>query len=96
MPDHVHLVARLPTTTSIADLVKQVKGASSHFANDKLKLAAQFKWQGSYGAFTVSRSNLDEVVAYVKRQKEHHANQQLWPDYEQTFEEIDPSQKDAD
>lgn len=27
--DHVHLLARIPTTVSIAELAKQVKGASS-------------------------------------------------------------------
>ena len=31
--DHVHVVARIPATLSVAELVKQIKGSSSHLAN---------------------------------------------------------------
>lgn len=37
IPDHVHLVVTIPSTVAIADLVKQVKGVSSHFMNETLK-----------------------------------------------------------
>jgi REP element-mobilizing transposase RayT len=90
MPDHVHLVVSFPTTTSIADLAKQVKGVSSHFVNEMLKPEAQFKWQGSYGAFTVSRWDLERAIEYVKRQKEHHLADDLYPEWEETFEEEKP------
>jgi REP element-mobilizing transposase RayT len=87
--DHVHLVVSFPTTITIANLVKQVKGVSSHFVNEVLTPPVQFKWQGSYGAFTVSRWDVDKVVQYVKRQKEHHAADNLWPEWEEAFEEVD-------
>ena len=86
--DHIHLVVSLPTTLAIADLVKQAKGVSSHLVNDELAADTHFKWQGSDGAFTVSRWDLDRIVQYVKCQKEHHAANDLWLDWEQTFEEI--------
>jgi len=89
MPDHVHLVASLPTTITIADLVKQVKGVSSHLVNETLKPASQFKWQGSYGAFTVSRWDLERVIEYVKHQKQHHATGGLFPEWEEAFEEVE-------
>ncbi len=50
MPDHVHMAVSFPTTITVADLVKQVKGVSSHFVNEALKPNDEFKWQGSYGA----------------------------------------------
>jgi putative transposase len=87
--DHVHVLLAIPTTVSIADLVKQLKGVSSHFANDELELDYQFKWQGSYGAFTVSRWDVDKVKQYVKRQKEHHAAGELMLEFEETFEELE-------
>jgi REP element-mobilizing transposase RayT len=90
MPEHVHVVVRLPATVAIADLVKQIKGASSRFVNAELRPENQFKWQGSYGAFTVGQGELDRVVAYVRRQKEHHAEGGLWPEFEATFEEFTP------
>ena len=89
--DHVHLLVSLPTTISIAELVKQVKGVSSRFVNDVLRPEAYFKWQGSYGAFTVSPGDLDRLVNYIQRQKEHHQTGQLVVEWEQTFEEVEAS-----
>jgi len=87
--DHVHLVVELPATLTVADLVKQVKGGSSHFFNHTLQPAAPFKWQGIYGAFTISRWDLEKIILYVKRQKEHHHQQEnLVADWERPFEEI--------
>lgn len=71
--DHVHLLVELPTTIAIADLVKNLKGISSHFVNETLRPEAVFKWQASYSAFTVSRWDVSKVVGYIKNQKEHHA-----------------------
>jgi REP element-mobilizing transposase RayT len=88
--DHIHLLVSLPATVTIANLVKQVKGVSSHFVNETLKPAAQFKWQASYGAFTVSRWDVDRIVAYIQRQKEHHAADTLLQDYDEMFEEFSP------
>lgn len=87
--DHTHLCASFTATDTIANLVKQVKGVSSHFTNEVLKPEGQFKWQGSYGAFTVSRWDVDRIVQYIKRQKEHHANSEVWPEFEETFEEFE-------
>jgi len=89
--DHVHLVTSFPTTVTVAHLVKQIKGVSSHFVNETLRLETQFKWQGGYAAFTVSRWDLPRVVGYVKRQKEHHAVDDLWAALEETFELVEPN-----
>jgi REP element-mobilizing transposase RayT len=86
--DHVHLLVTIPATVTIANLVREMKGVSSHFVNDELDSAGQFKWQGSYGALTVSRWDVDQIVAYVKGQKEHHGANDLRQDLEQTFEEF--------
>lgn len=88
---HVHLVVSLPATITIASLVKQVKGVSSHFVNETLQPETQFKWQGGYPAFTVSRWDLSKVVGYVKRQKEHHGADDLWVELEETCELAEPT-----
>ncbi len=69
--DHVHLLVRFPTLVSIADLAKQVKGVSSHLVGQHLRLP--FKWQGGYGAFTLSKSQVPRVRDYVLAQQRHHA-----------------------
>ena len=75
--DHVHVLVRIPTTISVAGLVKQTKGASSHLAAQRL--GKTFKWQGAYGAFTVSRADVPRIRAYILRQEEHHRSGELNP-----------------
>ena len=84
MPDHMHLLVQLHTTVAVADLLKEVKGASSHLITHQVAPGEFFKWQGAYGAFTVSRDNVSAVKAYIERQKEHHARNDLWVEWEQT------------
>jgi putative transposase len=95
MPDHVHVVLIMPSTVTIADLVKQLKGASSHFYNHIMQPEMPFKWQGSYGAFTVSRWDVDRIVAYVMNQKRHHADATVLSDWEETYEEVESPSEDV-
>jgi putative transposase len=85
--DHVHLLVRPPTTISVADLVKQVKGSSSHMVSSRLH--EPFRWQGRYGAFTVSPSHVPRVRDYVLNQERHHADGSTHPRLEQTEEEVE-------
>src|ERR1041384_7016042 len=48
MPDHVHLLVRMPMTISIAEFVRRVKGGSSHFVTRVLEWPEPFKWLGGY------------------------------------------------
>jgi putative transposase len=41
----------------------------------------QFTWQEGYGAFTVSRSNVDAVREYIRDQPEHHRNRTFEEEY---------------
>jgi putative transposase len=74
--------------------VKQVKGVSSHFANEELFTAHDFKWQGSYGAFSVSRWDVEKIKHYIQNQKAHHAAADLMSEFEEAFEEI-PTANDS-
>lgn len=87
MPDHVHMVLRYPAKLGISKLLQQLKGISSHFANDRLGLPL-FRWQDGYGAFSLSRSHLTAAIEYVEHQEEHHAGGKLWPEWEETHEEV--------
>lgn len=89
MPEHVHLLVKMPATTTVANLAKQVRGVSSHFANEELLPSAGFKWQGSYGAFTVSHWDVNKIITYIQRQKAHHAAADVWAEWEETWEELD-------
>jgi REP element-mobilizing transposase RayT len=71
MPDHVHIVAMLPTNVSIADAVRTVKSNTSKWMNERTK-DMKFGWQRGYGAFSVSQSAVPAVVQYVCNQDQHH------------------------
>ncbi len=77
--DHVHVLARFTPSVCIADLVKQMKGVSSHVASHGLDHENPFKWQARYGAFTVTKADVPRVRAYIMHQKEHHRRNSIDP-----------------
>ena len=81
MPDHTHLLVGLHPSQAVADLARDVKGASSAWLNENRVLATHFEWQRGYGAFSYARSQLDAVVQYIQRQPEHHARVSFRAEY---------------
>ncbi len=77
--DHVHVLLKFSTTVTIADLAKGLKGGSSHMVTRALRPGTFFKWQGSYGVFSVSRSHVAMVRNYVLNQERHHRENRLSP-----------------
>jgi len=68
--DHVHLLFVLSKTLPLCDAVKEIKQGSSIWAKEHVH--PDFYWQSGYGAFSVSRSNEEQVTAYIVNQEEHH------------------------
>jgi REP element-mobilizing transposase RayT len=79
--DHVHIVTTLPRTVSQAQLVEQIKKASSKWIKAVDARYRGFFWQRGYGAFSVSPSQLDTVVQYVEGQQEHHRTRTFQEEY---------------
>lgn len=75
--DHVHLLTGIPPTLCISDLVKAVKGSSAHLVTHVVRPNEFFKWQGGYGAFTVSSDHIDRVANYIRNQEQHHKKSTL-------------------
>jgi REP element-mobilizing transposase RayT len=71
--DHAHVLVRLHPMVAVAELAKGMKGSSSHLITHEVDPHVGFKWQGSYGAFSVSPDDVPRVCAYIERQKQHHA-----------------------
>jgi REP-associated tyrosine transposase len=83
MPDHVHLLFLLNREKSIAGVIKQVKGCSSHSVNEQNLLPEKFAWQTGYAAFSVSESQLEKVYHYIANQKARHRKQSFLQEYEE-------------
>ncbi|MEM8778128.1 MAG: IS200/IS605 family transposase [Cyanobacteria bacterium P01_G01_bin.49] len=70
--NHIHLIASIPPSLSIAEFVKRIKGSSSHYLNQNFPNASKFSWQEGYGVFSLGAKQLDTAIAYVENQKIHH------------------------
>ena len=82
MADHVHVVTTLPRQLSQSAFLEDIKKKSSKWIKEiDPDRCADFAWQRGYGAFSVSRSNLEEVVRYVENQAVHHAKVSFQEEY---------------
>ena len=72
MPDHLHALIVLKTDVSMAEAVRKWKSLSSGWVHETFPGNDAFAWQAGYGAFSVSESSRDEVIAYIEKQAEHH------------------------
>ena len=72
--EHIHCLIALGKDQTMAQIAHQIKGESSFWINKNLFLEQTFQWQDDYFAVSVSESQLDRVVAYIKNQDIHHAN----------------------
>lgn len=81
MADHIHLLVKLSGKVTLSsDLMEQVKGGSSRWMATRGGEENPFKWQGGYGAFSVSPYDKGRVIQYIQNQKQHHADHHLWPE----------------
>ena len=70
--DHIHIVVRLASSTSLGELVRHLKGASAYELNHDGSFGCHFAWQEGYWAESVSPADLDPIVHYVRHQRERH------------------------
>ena len=72
MPDHLHILFSMAPKYALSDVVKEIKVSSSKMINEKKMFTGKFHWQTGFGAFSYSRSQLNDVIKYIDNQKEHH------------------------
>lgn len=83
MPDHIHCLFLLSPQKSIMEVVKQIKGSSSHFINKNNLISEKFAWQTGYASYSVSQSVVDRVYHYIKNQKRHHEKKTFQREYDE-------------
>jgi len=67
-----HILTHLHPSVALAELVKDIKVASSCFIKQENIFPHFTGWQDGYGGFTYSISAKDNLIEYIKNQKEHH------------------------
>lgn len=71
--DHVHLLVKLRQDRAVSNILRDLKANSSGWVNEhELSQASRFAWQVGYGAFTVSKSQVEKVRQYIRNQETHH------------------------
>lgn len=68
--DHIHCLFALSRTSTIADVVKDIKTESTKWL--KANGVRLFAWQAGYGAFSIGESQINVAVRYIRKQREHH------------------------
>ncbi len=70
--DHIHIATHVHPSVALANMIKDIKLASSDFIKDNNILPNFTGWQVGYGAFTYSITAKEGLIQYVIDQKEHH------------------------
>jgi REP element-mobilizing transposase RayT len=85
MPDHVHILFGMRPHQALSDLMREVKGDSSKWINQKRLTKQTFSWQSGYGAFSYSLSQVPRVIRYLENQQEHHRKKSFKQEYISTL-----------
>jgi putative transposase len=81
MNEHIHCLFLLNPKKSVSEIIKQIKGSSSHYVNQKKLTDYRFAWQTGYAAYSVSESLIPRVEDYIQNQKQHHKKRTFQEEY---------------
>ena len=70
--DHIHIATHIHPCVSVANLVKDIKLASSYHIKTQGLFPHFGGWQVGYAWFTYSFRDKDRLIQYVKNQETHH------------------------
>ena len=87
--NHIHFLIGLNPVEALSELVKEVKRCSTNFINEQKWLRGKYSWQEGYGAFSYSRSQLDNVIKYIENQEKHHKKKTFREEYLEMLKKFD-------
>lgn len=79
--NHVHVLVMFSKTETVAHVVEEIKRNSSRWIKTVSPKYEKFAWQSGYAAFSVSQSQVDTVIAYIRNQAEHHKKHSFKDEY---------------
>ena len=69
--------------------MQDIKGDSSKWINQKGFVKGRFSWQEGYGAFSYGKSQVDQVINYIKNQEIHHRRKSFTEEYLEFLEKFE-------
>jgi putative transposase len=79
--DHVHVFFGRNPSISTSETVSAIKKSSAFFINEQKWFPGKFQWQDGYGAFSYSRSQVNDVYNYIAKQEDHHKSRRFRDEY---------------
>jgi len=79
--DHIHIFYGRNPAVSTSDTISVIKKSSAWFINERKWFIGKYHWQDGYGAFSYSRSQIDDVYNYIASQEEHHKSIRFREEY---------------
>jgi putative transposase len=70
--DHVHLLMMTTPKVALQDVIKQLKGSTSHYINSHDFINEKFAFQKHYEAVSVSPIHMSEPIDYIRDNKNFH------------------------
>jgi putative transposase len=95
-PEHVNFLASRSPKLSEETLATIVAESSQRFINENKLCDAQFAWQESASAFSISKSDVDKVCKYILNQPEHHRKVNFTEEYEKFIKHYQKTLKPFD
>ena len=81
VPDHIHIFIGMRPSQSISSLVQNLKSESSKWIKENKFCQLPFAWQAGFGAFSYSKSHVDNVIRYIQNQEAHHKKETFLDEY---------------
>jgi putative transposase len=75
--DHLHALISLGATQNISDIMRNIKGESSHWINKNKLTRRKFEWQDDYYCVSVDNNHMKNLVKYIRNQVAHHSKATL-------------------
>lgn len=81
LPDHIHIFLGIRPHQSISELAQKIKTESNLWIKEKNFCDFRFHWQEGFGAFSYSKSHVDDVIRYIQNQEKHHQKEGFLDEY---------------
>jgi putative transposase len=70
--NHVHMLFSINPSIAVSDLLRDVKCNSTKFLKEQGLVSSRFAWQTGFGAFSLSKRDVDRIYKYILNQESHH------------------------
>jgi putative transposase len=86
--DHIHILFLQSKNKALENIVEEIKRGSSKWIKTKGPEFSDFYWQTGYAAFSVGQKGIDNVVAYISNQQEHHKSLSYIDEIKDMFQKL--------